>query len=58
LADVSDANAPMELLQRAKKTLETINTDSSEFDDNVLDIVKGINGLLWDFQKIIKNKNK
>ncbi len=57
LDDTNQANAPMELLQRAKNTLESINTDSEEFDDNLLDIVKSINSILWDFQQIIK-KNK
>jgi hypothetical protein len=58
LEDANQANAPMELLQRAKKTLETINTDNNEFNDNVLGMVKEINSILWDFQQVIKKKNK
>jgi hypothetical protein len=58
LEDANQANAPMELLQRAKKTLEVINTDNNEFNDNVLDVVKEINSILWDFQQVIKKKNK
>jgi len=58
LEDLNEANAPMELLQRAKNTLEAINTDSNEFDDSVLDMVKDINSILWDFQQVIKKKNK
>jgi hypothetical protein len=57
LDDINQANAPMELLQRAKNTLESINTNSEEFDDNLSDIVKSINSILWNFQKIIK-KNR
>jgi hypothetical protein len=41
----------MELLQRAKNTLESINTNSEEFDDNLSDIVKSINSILWNFQQ-------
>lgn len=58
LEDENEANAPMELLHRAKKTLEAINTNSNEFNENVLDTVKEINSLLWDFQQIIKKKDK
>ncbi len=56
LEDIKDANQPIELLQRAKKTLEQINTDSETFDESILDMVKEINSILWDFQKIIKKK--
>ena len=58
LEDANETNAPMELLQRAKSTLEAINTDSDAFNENVVGTVKEINSLLWDFQQIIKKKNK
>jgi DNA-binding MarR family transcriptional regulator len=58
LEDANEANVPMELLQRAKKTLEAINTDNDEFNEGILDMVKNINSILWNFQQIIKKKNK
>jgi hypothetical protein len=58
LDDENEANAPMELLQRAKKTLETINTGNDEFNNSILGTVKEINSLLWRFQQIIKKKGK
>lgn len=58
LEDLNEANVPMELLQRAKNTLEAINTDSNEFNESVLDMVKSINSILWGFQQSIKKKGK
>ena len=58
LDDNTDANKPSELLTRAKNTLEAINTENPAFDNSVLDIVKDINSLAWDFQQIIKKKSK
>lgn len=58
LEDLNEANVPMELLQRAKNTLEAINTDSDEFNESVLDMVKSINSILWGFQQSIKKKDK
>jgi hypothetical protein len=58
LEDANEENAPMELLQRAKKTLKAINTDNDEFNGSILETVKEINSLLWEFQQIIKKKGK
>lgn len=60
LEDVNEENSPMVLLRRAKDTLTSINTDLEAFygDENVLKIIKEINTISWDFQQIIKKKNK
>ncbi|MEO5644143.1 MAG: hypothetical protein ABIQ40_04270 [Bacteroidia bacterium] len=60
LDDINEENAPLELLKRAKGTLELIKTDMEAFyaDKDVLSLVKEINSLTWDFQQIIKQKNK
>ena len=58
LDDHNEANSPMELLTRAKNTLEAINTDSDAFDDSVFEIVKEISSLAWEFQQTIKRKLK
>jgi len=58
LDDNNKANNPIELLTRAKNTLEAINTENDAFDVSVLNIVKEINSLAWDFQQVIKKKLK
>ncbi|MGB8647650.1 MAG: hypothetical protein WCF84_20620 [Anaerolineae bacterium] len=49
--------APMDLLKRAKNTLESIDVASKAFleDPDVLNMVKEINSIIWDFQKRIKH---
>lgn len=56
LEDVNEENAPIELLQRAKDTLSSINTDQHTFygDPRVQMLVKEISALMKDFQQIIK----
>jgi hypothetical protein len=48
---------PMELLRRAKNTLESIDINSKAFleDENVLSIVKEISSIAWKFQQTIKH---
>lgn len=48
---------PMELLKRAKNTLESIDINSKAFleDTNVLSIVKEISSIAWKFQQAIKH---
>jgi len=58
LDDFNETNSPAELLSRAHDTLLAINTDNDAFDESILDIVKQISSLAWDFQQIIKNKSK
>jgi len=60
LEDVNEESSPMVLLRRAKDTLTSINTDLEAFygDENVFKIIKEINTIAWDFQQIIKKKNK
>jgi len=60
LEDVNEESSPMVLLRRAKDTLASVNTDLEAFygDENVLKIIKEINTISWDFQQIIKKKNK
>ena len=58
LDDQAEANSPMELLQRAENTLNSINTDNEAFNEDVLEQVKKINSITWDFQQIIKRKNQ
>ena len=52
LDDKAEADSPMELLQRAETALNSINTDSEGFNEDVLDQVKKINSIVWDFQQI------
>ncbi|MBB2144580.1 hypothetical protein GM921_03730 [Pedobacter sp. LMG 31464] len=60
LDDVNEENSPMVLLRRAKDTLSSVNTELEAFyrDENVLTIIKEINKISWDFQQVIKKKNK
>jgi hypothetical protein len=60
LDDVNEENAPLELLRRAKDTLNSINTDIEAFyaDEGVARLIKEISSLTWEFQKIIKSHNK
>jgi hypothetical protein len=60
LDDVNEENAPLELLRRAKDTLNSINTDLEAFynDDNILKIIKEINAIMWNYQQSIKSKRK
>ncbi len=47
---------PMDLLKRAKSTLESIDVNSKAFidDPNVLSLLKEINTIVWNFQQAIK----
>jgi hypothetical protein len=52
--------APIELLTRALKTLQTIDTTARAFwdDEKVEEAVNRINSLTYEFKKIIKHKGK
>ncbi|HKD80336.1 MAG TPA: hypothetical protein VKH81_11635 [Candidatus Angelobacter sp.] len=60
LDDFNAKSAPLELLTRALKTLETIDTTASAFwnDQNVEEAVAQINSLTYEFKKIIKRKGQ
>ena len=60
LDDINEANSPMELLQRAEKTIYSINTENEAFlfDKDVLTKIKEINKTLWGFQQTIKHNKK
>jgi hypothetical protein len=58
LDDFNENNFPYELLLRALNTLKAINTDIDAFDESILNTVREINSLTWDFQQIIKKKSK
>ena len=58
LDDKAEANSPMKLLERAEDTLNSINTDSEAFNEDVLNQVKKINSITWEFRQIIKRKTK
>ncbi len=60
LDDVNDANAPQILIARAIGTLEQVNIENPAFfEDNEIDnLLKRINEIIWDFKQAIKNKRK
>lgn len=58
LEDLKSAQAPAELLRRALGTLESIDVDHASFNEDILEDVKKISRLTWDFQQRIKNKQK
>jgi hypothetical protein len=56
---LNKANQPIELLNQAIQILEKINTEIDTFyDDEVLNLVKKINSIAWDFQQLIKKNNR
>lgn len=59
LEDIQESNLPLELLRKAIDTLESINTDVEAFyEDNVLELIKQVNKITWDFQQLIKRYRK
>lgn len=59
LDDQNEANSPMELLQRAKRTLDSINTDIEAFDgQHIRDICREIRKKAEEFTKIVDQKQK
>ncbi|MED3995597.1 hypothetical protein P4647_13165 [Peribacillus frigoritolerans] len=59
LEDTQEADKPQELLQRAKKTLELIDTSHVAFyTDEIRSLVQEINGICWDFKKAIDKEKK
>jgi hypothetical protein len=59
LEDTQEADKPQELLQRAKKTLELIDTSHESFyTDEIKSLVQTINGICWDFKKAIDKEQK
>ena len=60
LDDFNAKSAPLELLTRALKTLETIDTTAAAFwnDQNVEEAVAKINSLTYEFKKVIKRKGQ
>lgn len=60
LDDVNSQNEPLELLTRALKTLQTIDTKAETFwnDQKVESAVGEINALTYEFKKVIKHKGR
>jgi len=60
LEDMQDSDQPLVLIQKAFETLNLIDTDVESFykEDAVLEQIKEVSKLCWDFQQIIKNKRK
>lgn len=60
LEDVQESNQPVILLTKAKDTLELINTDVKTFytEEKVLELVKEINSMTYEFRKMIDSKRK
>lgn len=60
LEDIQEASQPAILLVKAKDTLELIDTDVKTFytEEIVLDLVKEINSITYEFRKIIESKRK
>lgn len=59
LEDIQESSQPYLLLQKAKSTLESIDTDVLSFyDDEVYNLIKDINGLMWEFKKKIEKRRK
>ena len=57
LDDVNEANNPLELLLRAHSTLSAINTNSDGFNKDLLELIKDINSICWNFQQTLKHNN-
>ncbi len=60
LEDLAASSQPKELLQRASETLSLVNTNVREFytDETILSLLKQINSMCWEFQKLINQKRK
>ena len=60
LEDLKASSQPRELLQRAKDTLDVVNTEVREFytDDKIITLLKDISSLCWDYQKLINKERK
>ena len=59
LEDYNESNSPGELLTRAKKTLEAINTDVEAFcTEDIKKLSHEIRKIVEDFINIIKKKEK
>lgn len=60
LEDINAKNAPLELLQRAYQTLQTIDMEAEAFwkDHKVEQAVSDLNSLTYEFKKFIKEKSK
>lgn len=60
LDDVNSLNAPLELLNRALRTLETIDPNAEAFwsDEAVEEAVGKINSITYEFRKAIKEKRR
>ncbi len=55
LEDIQEADKPIDLLQKAIKTLSTIDVNNPAFIDvDVLSLVEEINKLTWNFKKELK----
>lgn len=57
LEDLQEADKPLELLIKVKKTLEMIDTTNESFkDEGIIEIVKEINSMLWEWKKILEKR--
>jgi hypothetical protein len=58
--NINETNEPMMLLDKAYETLGSMNTDIKAFYDNqdVVNKLKEIGSLIWDYQQKIKHKNR
>lgn len=60
LEDANEANAPLKLISRAINTLEQVNTENPAFynDNEIENLLKRVNELVWNFKQVIKEKHK
>lgn len=59
LEDTQEADKPQELLLRAKKTLELIDTSHMSFhNEEIKGLVYEINSICWEFKKAIEKEQK
>jgi hypothetical protein len=58
LEDKRDSNKPLELIERALSSLESVDCDNENFynDKNVLEKINEINSITWDMKKLLKKR--
>lgn len=60
LEDIKEANEPKKLLEKVLDTLNSINTGTISFyqDSEVLELIKEISSLIWEYKKLIEKSER
>lgn len=59
LNDIKEANRPVDLLTKAIKSLESINTEHDSFcDEEVDELLKKMSSIAWQYRQLIKRRLK